>query len=83
MRVLMSRVHRARLRELVAGEGLPSELVPDVLDLQCPRCGEPYFADLGPEEPEPPELEWLEYRAVRRLLRECPDHAHRFDISEA
>ncbi len=50
-------VHRARFRELVAGEGLSAELVPEPIRITCPRCGDWYFADLGPEEPEPWDLE--------------------------
>ena len=53
-------VHRARFRELVAGEGLPAELVPEPVRITCPRCGDWYLADLGPEEPEPWDLEALE-----------------------
>ena len=65
-RFLLARIHRARLRELVA----------------CPRCGDEYFADLNPNESEPQWLQEDEWEALVRLDEECPDHAHRFVVGE-
>ena len=78
-----ARLHRARLRELVTGHAIPAELVAAPLLIACPRCGDEFFADLGPDESEPRFYESDEWEAVVRLDRECPDHAHRFAVGEA
>ena len=75
-------VHRARFRELVAGEDLLAELVPEVLRLACPRCGDWYVADLDPEVPEPWDLEGQEWAALQVLGRLCSDHVHSFQVSD-
>ena len=81
-RFLLARIHRARLRELVAAHGIPAELVPEPLVIACPRCGDEFFADIGPDEGEPRWLEEDEWEATVRLEGECPDHAHRFFVGE-
>lgn len=48
----------------------------------CPSCGVWYFADLAAGE-EPPELEVAVWEGEERLLAECPDHAHRFEVEGA
>ncbi len=75
-------MHRARFRELVAGEGLPAELVPEVLRIACPRCGDWYFADLDQQDAEPFDLEAQEWAALVRLESECPDHSHSFVVED-
>ena len=79
---LLARLHRYRLRQLVAGEGLPPDLVPEPLIIACPRCDAEYFADLEPTAGEPLMLEPDEWEAVSRLEDECPNHAHRFHVGE-
>ena len=77
---LLARLHHARLRELVAGYGIPAELVPEPRIIQCPRCGDEFFADIDPAGDEPRWLEEDEWEALVRLDGECPDHAHRFAV---
>ena len=75
-------VHRARFRELVAGEGLPAELVPEVRRIACPHCGDWYFAELDPAESERFDLEAREWAALVRLEGECPDHPQNFVVED-
>ena len=49
-RFLLARLHRARVRALVAGHGIPAELVPEPLMIACPACGDEFFTDIGPDE---------------------------------
>ena len=56
-RFLLARSHRARRRELVAGHGIPAELVPEPMLITCPQCGDELFAGIGPDESEPRFLE--------------------------
>ena len=67
---------------MFAGHGIPAELVPEPLLITCPRCGDEFFADIGPDEGEPRWLEEDEWEATVRLEGECPDHAHRFFVGE-
>jgi hypothetical protein len=45
----------------------------------CGRCHQWYFADI-PRGPDRAVLDDLLQRAEQHLLRECPDHSHRFEI---
>ena len=47
-----ARLHRARLREFVAGPGIPVDLLSEPLLIACPQYGDEYFADLDPNESE-------------------------------
>lgn len=79
MQVLHARIHRARLRELIAAVPVFGDRPPEPVILSCPTCGDEFFADLAPYE-EPFDLEELEWEALTWLDRECPDHAHRFEV---
>ncbi len=81
VRFLLASLYRAEYRALIAAEGIPLDVVPDVVDVACPRCGALYVAELAPDE-EPWELEAREWMALCRLNTECPNHAHRFVVSE-
>lgn len=72
MQLLHARVHRTRLRELIAAVPVFGDQSPEPLMIACPACGDEFFAD----------LEALEWGALVRLEGECPDHAHRFAVGE-
>ena len=71
-----------RFKELIAGQGLPAELVPELLQIAWPRCGDWYCADLDPDAAEHFDLEVLEWVALVWLERECSDHAHGFPAED-
>ena len=77
MTFLHARIHALELRAL-DDQGVSLD-DPKLLVVRCPRCRDPYFAQvlaqLGPRDRES-----LKYRATTRLNRECPDHAHRFEV---
>ena len=66
----------------MAGEGLPAELVPEVLRIACHRCRDWYFADLDPQDVEPFDLGAQEWAALVRLEQECPDHPHSLVVED-
>ena len=74
MEFLHARVHAPTL-------WLGSGQRPRFSAVRCPRCQAPYIAQ-QPADLEPWDREVYEYRAIWRLNRECPDHAHRFAVME-
>ena len=77
MKFLHARIHALESQALddqtVSLDGLESVVV------RCPRCRDPYVAQV-PTQLGPRDRESLTYRATTRLNRECPDHAHRFEV---
>ena len=68
-------VHRQEFRRIVRDAERPEPTI-----IGCPNCGQWYFADTASEE-EAPDLEETVSEAEERLKRECPDHAHTFEVS--
>ena len=68
---LHARIHSSRLHQL-------QDARPVVI--RCPSCGDAWFTDL-PDAPRP--LIWQDAlaRALTLLRHECPDHAHRFEVT--
>ncbi len=79
MTFLHARIHRSRLRDLIAQTPVFGDQPPEPVTISCPKCGDEFFADLEPYE-EPWWIEEAEWTAMMRLHEECPDHAHRFDV---
>jgi hypothetical protein len=78
MKFIHTGVHHQEFRRLVRGEDGPDEPIEPVI-IGCPTCGQWYVADLAPDE-EAENLEEQVWEAEERLLAECPDHAHRFEV---
>ena len=79
MRFIHCGVHRKAFRAVIRGEDVPED-APEPVIIGCPSCGQWYFADLAPDV-RPPDLEEKVWQGEERLLAECPDHAHRFEVS--
>ncbi|MBI2760265.1 MAG: hypothetical protein HYX51_02420 [Chloroflexi bacterium] len=84
MTFLHALIHRERLQEIVAALTALGVQPAEPLTVQCPNCRTAVFLDL---EPTPESLveasrrrATLTWTVRRRLGRECPDHAHRFEI---
>ena len=78
MRVFQARLHRARLGYVLArevGDGQVSALVV----IRCPGCRSPYVLEVE-RGTASWELRAAERAVFARLLADCPDHAHRFEV---
>ena len=78
-RFLHARLHGNRLQDLACRESLGGDPLVPLVVVFCPRCAIDYFADIAPDD-DPTGLKLETWAAVRRLDRECPDHAHRFVV---
>jgi hypothetical protein len=85
MTFLHARIHRERFHEIVSALTALGVQPAEPLTLRCPNCTTEVFLDL---EPTPESLveasrrrATLTWTVRRRLSRECPDHAHRFEIA--
>ena len=79
MRFLLAGLHRAAYRQQIAAADVPLNAAPDIVQLDCPRCGAVYVADLAIDD-EPWDLEACEGAALVRLDRGCPGHTRRFVV---
>lgn len=82
MQFLHSGVHRDFRRDLSRQVTISGEVFADVFLVECPRCGDEYFAN--PLGEIPPRSALAVRQAARaaaraRLNEDCPDHVHRFD----
>ena len=77
MRFFHTGVYPDRYRALLVAATEEAALEP-FLSI-CPRCGDCYCAD--PAEDDGLGLEDEAYAATIWLQRECPDHAHLFDVA--
>ncbi len=78
MRVVHARLHRARLGFVLAqevGAGQVSALVV----IRCPGCRSPYALEVA-RRTTSWELRAAERAVSARLLADCPDHAHHFEV---
>jgi hypothetical protein len=75
-------VHRQEFRRLVRGEDGAPEDQPEPVIIGCPTCGVWYFGGRSPGEDAFDSEEQVS-AAEERLQTECPDHAHRFEMSGA
>jgi hypothetical protein len=69
-------VHQREFAQLLEGE--ESHLFPAIV-VGCATCHQWYFSDVAPthDAMRRPELS----EAEKRLVQECPDHAHQFTIA--
>ena len=72
-------VHQGQFGVLLYTEEPPPDPAPVPIVVGCSGCHQWYFCDTDPAE-EPAVLEAMLVRAEARLLAECPDHPHRFEI---
>jgi hypothetical protein len=79
MRVFHARLHQARLGYVLAREVEVGQVSAIVL-IRCPGCRAPYVLEV-----ERSTTSWALRAAERavfaRLLADCPDHVHRFEVS--
>ena len=81
MRFLQTHIHRNEHTQLMATPVSGQQPSLACLDIECPRCGLPYFSPV-PVTVSPRALRWLQAEGKRHLLKECPDHPHRFVVEE-
>ena len=70
-------VHQYEFGELIEGRATEAIPFPTVI-VGCGTCHQWYFCDLAHTERFTRQVELSE--AEKRLVRECPDHAHQFTI---
>ena len=80
LRFLHVRVHRGLFRALAERGFATASPAALVVLVACPGCDACWFAPLQAVL-SPDEREQVEYDAARRLSDDCPDHAHRFNLS--
>ncbi len=81
MHFLQTHIHRKEHLQLMATPGAGRQPSLASLDIHCPMCGLPYFSPV-PVAVSRRALRWLHAEGKRYLLKECPDHPHRFTVEE-